>query len=157
MELRLCARPLEPLQYEHSADLSFWFMIIAHVIHVIDESLLEGSFGEKIRSIGGRNNSWENSSGSTRDTSSSWIASVVVYDLRGGSWVILPIGVGDRALLQLSPALWWAIRFREYSPGLVSSILIWMGSYFIIRYHEFFGAHRLLDCSLPLFSPFTFL
>jgi hypothetical protein len=46
---------------------SFWFMIIAYVIHVIDESLLEGSFGEKIRSMGGRNNSWQNSSGSTRD------------------------------------------------------------------------------------------
>jgi len=25
-------------------------------------------------------------------------------------------------------------RFREYSPGLVSSILIWMDSYFIVRY-----------------------
>jgi hypothetical protein len=30
--------------------------------------------------------------------------------------------------------VWWSIRFREYSPGLVSSILIWMDSYFIVRY-----------------------
>jgi hypothetical protein len=30
--------------------------------------------------------------------------------------------------------VWWTIHFREYSPGLVSSILIWMDSYFIVRY-----------------------
>jgi len=28
----------------------------------------------------------------------------------------------------------WAIRFREYSPGLVSSILMWMNLYFVLRY-----------------------
>lgn len=26
------------------------------------------------------------------------------------------------------------MHFREYSPGLLSSILIWMDSYFIVRY-----------------------
>lgn len=29
----------------------------------------------------------------------------------------------------------WAIRFHEYSPGLVSSILMWMNFYFVVRYH----------------------
>jgi hypothetical protein len=29
----------------------------------------------------------------------------------------------------------WAIRFREYSPGLVSSILMWMNLYLVLRYH----------------------
>ena len=29
----------------------------------------------------------------------------------------------------------WAIRFLEYSPGLVSSILMWMNLYFVVRYH----------------------
>ena len=29
--------------------LSFWFMVAAYVIHVIDESLLGGSFVEKVR------------------------------------------------------------------------------------------------------------
>ena len=30
--------------------------------------------------------------------------------------------------------LWWTILFRKYSPGLVSGILIWMDSSFIVRY-----------------------
>ena len=42
--------------------------------------------------------------------------------------------MGDRTLCNGFWHVWWAIRFREYSPGLVSSILIWMDSYFIIRY-----------------------
>jgi hypothetical protein len=30
--------------------------------------------------------------------------------------------------------VWWAVHFREYSPGLLSSILMWMNFYFIPRY-----------------------
>jgi hypothetical protein len=30
--------------------------------------------------------------------------------------------------------LWWAMRYREYSPGLVTSILMWMNVYFVTRY-----------------------
>ena len=30
--------------------------------------------------------------------------------------------------------VWWSLRYREYSPGLVTSVLIWMNAYFIIRY-----------------------
>ena len=32
----------------------FWFMVVAYVIHVLDESLLGGSFVEKIDNTGGR-------------------------------------------------------------------------------------------------------
>src|ERR1035438_10825984 len=41
------------------------------------------------------------------------------------------------AIERLCNSFWhlgWTIHFREYSPGLVSSILIWMDSYFIVRY-----------------------
>lgn len=62
------------------------------------------------------------------------IASVVVYDLRGGSWLIFPLAWSIERLCNSIWHVWWAIRFREYSPGLVSSILIWMDFYFIVRY-----------------------
>jgi hypothetical protein len=43
---------------------SFWFMVAAYVIHVLDESLLGGSFVEKVQhNIGGQNTLGENSSG----------------------------------------------------------------------------------------------
>ena len=63
------------------------------------------------------------------------IASVVLYDFRGGAWMILPLAwVIERAC----NGVWhagWSIRFHEYSPGLVSSILMWMNLYFVVRYH----------------------
>jgi hypothetical protein len=62
------------------------------------------------------------------------IASVVAYDLRGGGWLILPLAWAIERLCNSFWHLWWTIHFREYSPGLVSSILIWMDSYFIVRY-----------------------
>ena len=62
------------------------------------------------------------------------IASVVAYDLRGGSWLILALAWAIERLCNGFWHLWWTIHFREYSPGLVSSILIWMDSYFIVSY-----------------------
>ena len=58
----------------------------------------------------------------------------LLYDLRGGSWLILPLAWAIERLCNGFWHLWWTIHFREYSPGLVSSILIWMDAYFIIRY-----------------------
>ncbi|MBV8673506.1 MAG: hypothetical protein JOZ33_08740 [Acidobacteriaceae bacterium] len=62
------------------------------------------------------------------------IASVVAYDIGGGSWVILPLAWAIERFCNAFWHLWWTIHFREYSPGLVSSILIWMDSYFVVRY-----------------------
>ena len=62
------------------------------------------------------------------------IASVVAYEIRGGSWLILPLAWAIERLCNSFWHFWWMIHFREYSPGLVSSILIWMDSYFIVRH-----------------------
>ena len=115
--------------------LSFWFTVAANVVHCIDESLLGGSFVEKVRQHWWPEYSW---------TKFFWfncayfvvmIASVVLYDIRGGAWMILPLAwVIERA----SNGVWhvgWSIRFHEYSAGLVSSILMWMNLYFVVRYH----------------------
>jgi hypothetical protein len=54
------------------------------------------------------------------------IASVVLYDLLRGAWIILHLAwLIERACNGLWH-LWWSVHFHEYSPGLVSSILMWM-------------------------------
>jgi hypothetical protein len=113
---------------------SFWFMVAAYVIHVIDESLLGGSFVEKVRE-----HWWAEYS----RTKILWfntgyfvvmIGSVILYDLLGGAWLILPLAWSIERFLNGCWHVWWAIRFQEYSPGLVTSILMWMTVYFIARY-----------------------
>lgn len=113
---------------------SFWFMVAAYVIHVIDESLLGGRFVEKVQQHWWPEYSWEKFFWFNTGYFVIMIASVVAYDLRGGGWIILPLAWAVERLCNGFWHLWWTIHFCEYSPGLVSSILIWMDSYFIVRY-----------------------
>jgi len=114
--------------------LSFWFMVAAYVVHVLDESLLGGSFVEKVRQHWWPEYSWTKFFWFNSGYFAIMIASVVLYDLRGGGWIILPLAWSIERLCNGFWHLWWTIHFHEYSPGLLTSILIWMDSYFIVRY-----------------------
>jgi hypothetical protein len=113
---------------------SFWFMVAAYVIHVIDESLLGGSFVEKVRQHWWPQYSWTKFFWFNTSYFVIMIASVLAYDWMGGGWVILPLAWSIERVCNGFWHIWWAAHFREYSPGLVSSILIWMNFYFIVRY-----------------------
>jgi len=113
---------------------TFWFMVAAYVIHVLDESLLGGSFVEKVRQHWRPEYSWTRFFWFNTGYFTVMIASVVAYDLLGGSWVILPLAWSVERLCNGFWHVWWTIHFREYSPGLLTSILMWMDSYFIVRY-----------------------
>ena len=114
--------------------LSFWFTVAAYVIHLLDESLLGGSFVEKIREHWWPEYSWTKFFWFNTAYFVVMIASVVLYDFLRGAWMILPLAW---TIERACNGIWhvgWAIRFREYSPGLVSSILMWMSFYFVVRY-----------------------
>jgi hypothetical protein len=113
---------------------SFWFMVAAYVVHVMDESLLGGSFVEKVRQHWWPEYSWTKFFWFNAGYFAIMIASVVAYDLMGGAWVILPLAWSVERLCNGFWHVWWAIHFREYSPGLLTSILMWMNFYFILRY-----------------------
>lgn len=58
------------------------------------------------------------------------------HDWMGGAWAILPLAWLIERRCNSFWHVWWAIHLREYSPGLVNSILIWMtptSSYAIVR------------------------
>jgi hypothetical protein len=114
--------------------LSFWFLVAAYVIHVIDESLLGGSFVQKVREHWWPEYTWTKFFWFNTAYFIIMIASVVAYDFLGGAWLILPLAWSIERTCNGFWHVWWAIHFREYSPGLVSSILFWMQFYFILRY-----------------------
>jgi hypothetical protein len=113
---------------------AFWFMVAAYVIHVLDESLLGGSFVENVRQHWWPQYSWTKFFWFNAGYFAIMIASVILYDLRGGAWIILPLAWSIERLCNGFWHLWWTLHFHEYSPGLLTSILIWMDSYFIVRY-----------------------
>jgi len=113
---------------------SFWFMVAAYVIHVLDESLLGGSFVEKVKQHWWPEYSWQKFFWFNAGYFAVMITSVVLYDLRGEGWLVLPLAWAIERFCNSLWHVWWTVHFREYSPGLLSSILIWMDSYFIVRY-----------------------
>jgi len=114
--------------------LSFWFMVVAYVVHVLDESLLGGSFVEKVRQHWWPEYSWGKFFWFNTGYFVVMISSIVCYDFLGGAWVILPLAWSIERFSNGWWHVWWSIRFREYSPGLLSSLLMWMNLYFILRY-----------------------
>jgi hypothetical protein len=70
--------------------LSFWFMVAAYVIHVLDDSLLGGSFVERVRQHWWPEYSWRKFFWFNTGYFAVMIASVMLYDLHGGEWVGCP-------------------------------------------------------------------
>jgi hypothetical protein len=62
-------------------------------------------------------------------------ASNLLYDLFGGHWIILAlVWPSAFALHGVTLHLFWTVRQRSLSPGLVTSVLYWIMAYFFVRY-----------------------
>lgn len=122
----------------------FWYTVLAYVVHVLDESLLGGSFVEKVQQHWWPEYSWTKFFWFNAGYFAIMIASVITFDLRGGAWVVLPLAWAFERFGNACWHVWWTIHFHEYSPGLVSSILMLMNVYFLFRYWpESIGTNEL--------------
>jgi hypothetical protein len=62
-------------------------------------------------------------------------ASNVLFDLFGGHFVVLPLfWLAGFALHGVTVHVFWTVRQRDYSPGLVTSALYWILAYLLLRY-----------------------
>ena len=139
---------------------SFWFTVAAYVVHVLDESQLGGSFVEKVREHWWPEYSWSKFFWFNAGYFTIMIVSVVLYDFLGGKWVILPLAWAVERACNGVWHLGRAIYFREYSPGLVRSILMGMNLYFILRYRppwEALGTHVMVPAMIIGLAATAFL
>ena len=70
---------------------SFWFMFVAYVIHIIDESLLGGRFVEKVREHWWPQYSWTKFFWFNTGYLLIMSGSIILYDRFGPSFLFLPI------------------------------------------------------------------
>jgi hypothetical protein len=140
--------PVEKMDVALPLIFSFWCLVAAYVIHVIDESLLGGSFVEKVRQHWWPEYSWRKFFWFNTGYFAVMIASVLAYDVAGGAWLILPLAWSIERTCNGFWHVWWTVHFREYSPGLLTSILFWMDFYFILRYRPVSQ-----PLGLPVFLP----
>jgi hypothetical protein len=115
--------------------LLFWAFLASFVVHILDESLLNGGFVEWIKdnfwpAYHARMFFWFNAAA---------IAAIavgnVLFDSLGGHWVILPlVWVAGFVTHLLTVHVYWTVRRNTYSPGLLSSLLYAIVFYLAIRY-----------------------
>lgn len=113
----------------------FWIFLAAYIVHILDETLLNGGFVKWITDnfwpgYNMRMFFWFNATFICAIATSN-----IFFDSFGGHWVILPIiFVAGFVTHVFTVHLYWTIRLNNYSPGLVTSVLYLVIFYLLIRY-----------------------
>jgi hypothetical protein len=123
---------MHPMPFMNSL---FWAFFASYIVHVLDESLLNGGFVRWISenfwpSYHVRMFFWFNAAFIVALATSN-----VLFDSFGGHWVILPlILLAGFAAHTLTVHWYWTFRLNTYSPGLLTSSLYLVIFYLLIRY-----------------------
>ena len=103
--------------------LLFWALLASYLVHILDETLLNGGFVQWIRdnfwpTYTTRMFFWFNAGAIAAIATSN-----LLFDSLGGHWVILPlIWVAGFVTHVVSVHVYWTIRRNTYSPGLVTRV-----------------------------------
>jgi hypothetical protein len=115
--------------------LLFWAFFASYVVHILDETLLNGGFVQWVV-----DNFWPTytmrmffwfNAGAIAVVA----ASNLLFDSFGGHWVILPLILVAGFVTHVATVhMYWTIRQNTYSPGLLTSLLYVIVFYLLIRY-----------------------
>lgn len=126
----------------------FWVFFATYVIHILDETILNGGFVKWIAdnfwpTYHMRMFFWFNAAALALIALSN-----ILFDSFGGHWVILPlIWITGFFVHAFTVHLYWTIRRNTYSPGLVSSTLYIVIFYITVKYgygRGMFSTHDLI-------------
>jgi Protein of unknown function with HXXEE motif len=116
-------------------DILLWAFLASFVVHIVDETTMNGGFIRWMQATfwptySPRMNFFFNGGALVAIA-----ASNVLYDLWGGHWIILALAwPAGFALHGVTVHVFWTIRQRNLSPGLVTSVLYWIMAYLFVRY-----------------------
>jgi hypothetical protein len=128
--------------------LVFWAYVAAYVIHILDEAMLGETFVAMVRQNFWSAYEWKHFFGFNTLLMSLIIASIILYEIFGAAWIVLPLIF---VFQMTTNGLWHlgaTLITRRYSPGLLTSLLYWMLFYFVVRYSflkgEISGPHFVI-------------
>src|SRR5579859_4605886 len=142
--------------------LLFWAFLASYIMHVLDETILNGGFVQWIAdnfwpTYTMRMFFWFNAG-----AIGAIAISNMLFDSLGGHWVILPlIWVAGFVTHVATVHLYWTIRRNTYSAGLLTSLLYVIVFYLVIRYgvgpHLISGADFAIGTALGVMTVGAFL
>ena len=111
-----------------------WGFVIAYIIHIFEESILPEVFVDKVKRLYWSQYNWQKFFGFNTLLLSLNIASVIIYESIGGSWIIFPLSLACERILNGFYHLAETIHTKIFSSGLLSSVITWILAYIVIRY-----------------------
>src|SRR5215471_18588948 len=142
--------------------LLFWALLASYVVHILDETLLNGGFVQWIR-----DNFWPTYSMRmffwfNAGAIGAIAISNLLFDSLGGHWVILPlIFLAGFVTHVFTVHVNWTMRRNTYSPGLLTSLLYVIVFYLLIKYgvgpHLITGADFAIGTTLGIATVGAFL
>ena len=120
-------------------DLLSWGILASYVVHLLDETMMNGGFVQWVATkfwpaYNQRMFFWFNFGAIVGIVSSN-----VLFDVFRGHFIVLPLfWIFGFAVHGVTVHIFWTVRQRDYSPGLLTSILYWIVAYLTVRYA--FGA-----------------
>jgi hypothetical protein len=130
-------------------NILFWAFFASYIVHVLDETILNGGFVKWISSnfwpkYNVRMFFWFNAA-----FIGVIAVSNVLFDSFGGHWVILPlIFISGFTTHTITVHFYWTVRLKTYSPGLLTSLLYLVVFYLSIRYGLF--GHLIGDADFEI-------
>ena len=115
--------------------LLFWALLASYLVHILDETLLNGGFVQWIVDNFWPTYTWRMFFWFNAAAIAAIVTSNLLFDSLGGHWVILPlIWVAGFVAHVATVHVYWTIRRNSYSPGLLTSLLYVIVFYLLIRY-----------------------
>jgi hypothetical protein len=115
--------------------LLFWALLASYLVHILDETLLNGGFVQWIVDNFWPTYTWRMFFWFNAAAIAAIATSNLLFDSLGGHWVILPlIWVAGFVAHVATVHVYWTIRRNTYSPGLLTSLLYMIVFYLLIRY-----------------------
>jgi len=114
--------------------LLYWASLASYVVHILDETLLNGGFVQWIRDNFWPSYTWRMFFWFNAGAIAAIAISNLLFDSLGGHWVILPlIFLAGFVTHVFTVHVYWTIRRNTYSPGLLTSLLYVIVYYLLIR------------------------
>lgn len=114
--------------------LIFWGYVAVYVIHILEESVLGEVFVQKIRKNIWPEYRWKHFFWFNTLLMSLNIFAILIYENLGGVWLLFPLSLALERCLNGFWHLGETILTKKFSSGLLSSILVWILTYWLVRY-----------------------
>lgn len=112
-----------------------WCFAIAYCVHIVDESVVAGGFVASVRRLYWPPYEEWRFYAFNAFMMILFLIGMVLFEILGGAWIVFPLSF---VCMFATNGIWHLLQtviLREMSPGLATSPIYWILTYFVVRYH----------------------